>query len=154
MTAWHQDNLYFPLDTDQVVTLWVALVDITSDMGSLMFGSGSHMGGFVGYEPISDHGESYFERLLDDHRYSITANGSLSAGDISCHHGWTIHRAPSNSSDRCREAAVVVYYPDGTRLRAPANPYQQRALDLAFRGGAPGELAAGPLNPVVYRRAS
>lgn len=148
-TAWHQDNLYFPLGTDSVVTLWTTLVDVTHQMGSLMFASGSHVEGYLGYQPISDEADARFDRLLAERGHPITANGDMAAGDISCHHGWTIHRAPPNGSDRRRESAVIVYYPDGTRLAKPENPYQARALELGFRGLRVGDAAGGPLHPIV-----
>ena len=50
-----------------------------------------------------------------------------------------------------REAMIVTYYPDGTRVAEFDNP--QRAGDAkAFLGGRePGQAADSALNPVVYR---
>jgi ectoine hydroxylase-related dioxygenase (phytanoyl-CoA dioxygenase family) len=40
-TPWHQDQYYWPLETDRTVTMWMPLVDITADMGGMEFGSGT-----------------------------------------------------------------------------------------------------------------
>ncbi len=34
-SAWHQDAIACPLDTDRMVTLWIALVDVEAGMGPL-----------------------------------------------------------------------------------------------------------------------
>ena len=35
ITPWHQDQHYWPLDTDNTITMWMPLVDIDVDMGML-----------------------------------------------------------------------------------------------------------------------
>jgi ectoine hydroxylase-related dioxygenase (phytanoyl-CoA dioxygenase family) len=41
-TPWHQDQYYWPLDTDRTITLWMPVVDVPADVGSMTFASGSH----------------------------------------------------------------------------------------------------------------
>src|SRR3982751_6094643 len=41
-TPWHQDQYYWPLDTKNTVTMWMPLVDISTDMGIMKFASGTH----------------------------------------------------------------------------------------------------------------
>ena len=36
-TPWHQDEFYWPLDTDNTLTMWMPLVDIVAAMGTLIF---------------------------------------------------------------------------------------------------------------------
>ena len=40
-TPWHQDQYYWPLDSDRTITMWLPLVDIAADMGGMEFGSGT-----------------------------------------------------------------------------------------------------------------
>lgn len=42
ITPLHQDGPHWPLATDTVLTMWIALVDMPSDMGTLHFASGTH----------------------------------------------------------------------------------------------------------------
>ena len=46
-TPWHQDQYYWPLDTQDTVTMWMPMTDISMDMGMLTFASGSHKKGTV-----------------------------------------------------------------------------------------------------------
>lgn len=41
-TPWHQDPYYWPLDTNNTVTMWMPLIDIDEQMDMLTFASGSH----------------------------------------------------------------------------------------------------------------
>src|SRR5262249_24057703 len=36
-TPWHQDQYYWPLDTDKTITMWMPLVDIDEKMGMITF---------------------------------------------------------------------------------------------------------------------
>jgi hypothetical protein len=42
-TPWHQDQYYWPVDSEHTVTMWMPLVDIDADMGMLTFASRSHL---------------------------------------------------------------------------------------------------------------
>src|SRR5260370_32104028 len=35
ITPWHQDAIYWPLDTDKTITMWMPLVDVTEQVGSM-----------------------------------------------------------------------------------------------------------------------
>ncbi len=54
ITPWHQDHYYWPLDTDNTITMWMPLMDITPDMGTLVFASGSQVNGHLGNIPIAE----------------------------------------------------------------------------------------------------
>jgi ectoine hydroxylase-related dioxygenase (phytanoyl-CoA dioxygenase family) len=41
LTPWHQDQHYRPLATDNTITMWMPLVDVTPEMGTMHFASGS-----------------------------------------------------------------------------------------------------------------
>ena len=57
-TPWHQDQYYWPLSTDQTITMWMPLVDVPSSVGTMTFASGSHRLGFLGSYAISDESEA------------------------------------------------------------------------------------------------
>src|SRR5512140_3690692 len=52
ITPWHQDHYYWPMDTDNTITMWMPLMDITPEMGTLVFASGSQVNGHLGNIPI------------------------------------------------------------------------------------------------------
>ena len=150
-TPWHQDQYYWPLDTDKTITMWMPLVDASEEMGTMTFASGSHREGFLGHLEISDRSDEEFQRLVDERGYRLTSCGAMKAGDASFHSGWTLHSAPGNKTGITREAMTIIYFADGARLLEPDNKNRQADLERWHPGQSPGDLAGSPINPVLYR---
>lgn len=148
-TAWHQDQYYWPLDTDNCITMWMPLVDVPVEMGVLTFASGSHADGLLLNAAISEESDQGFDGIVNERKFPIEF-AAMKAGDATFHSGWTIHRAPPNETATVREVMTVIYFADGTRLLEPDNPHRPADLARWFPGQAPGELAGGPLTPIVY----
>lgn len=137
-TPLHQDLTNLPLDTDRSLTFWIPLMDIEGDMAPMMFANGSHV-------------EGQIEDLWGARaRYPFRQTGPLKAGDISIHMGWTIHGSLKNTSRQAREAFGISYYADGARIAMRHTKFVDALMANCFAGLKPGELAAGPMNPVVY----
>ncbi|MBF0277725.1 MAG: phytanoyl-CoA dioxygenase family protein [SAR324 cluster bacterium] len=149
-TAWHQDSLYYPLDTNKVITIWIPLVNVKREMGTMHFAKGSHKKGYLGFNPIGEEAEGYFSELIKKQSFEIFESPDLEMGDASLHHGWVLHGTPPNSTEYNREAIVIAYYPDGTRLLNPLNVYQERVIKYMYRGLKPGDPANGSTNHVAY----
>jgi ectoine hydroxylase-related dioxygenase (phytanoyl-CoA dioxygenase family) len=148
-TPWHQDQHYWPLATDDTITMWMPLVDADTSMGTMRFASGSHKEGYLGDMPISDASESKFEAFIDEKGYRVVESGAMRAGDATFHSGWTLHGAPGNSSNRMREVMTIIYFPEGTRVGPVDNANRQADLDAWLPGLKPGDLAASELNPLI-----
>jgi ectoine hydroxylase-related dioxygenase (phytanoyl-CoA dioxygenase family) len=146
-TPWHQDQVYWPLATDRTITMWMPLVDLPDDVGSMTFVSGSHRGGDVGAAEISDGSEAAVAAIVHDRGLATATHGALRAGDATFHAGWTLHRAGPNPTGRMRPVMTVIYFADGVRASEPSGPYQEFDLRMWLWDTAPGEVAAGPLNP-------
>jgi ectoine hydroxylase-related dioxygenase (phytanoyl-CoA dioxygenase family) len=149
-TPWHQDQFYWPLDTDHTITLWMPLVPVTIEMGPMVFASDSQRHGNLGDFAIGDESQTEFDRWVDQHGLRRTELRALAPGDASFHGGWTLHSAPPNQTGTMREAMTVIYYADGTRVGPLDHPSRRFDRDVWLRGCEPGEPAAGPLNPVLY----
>jgi ectoine hydroxylase-related dioxygenase (phytanoyl-CoA dioxygenase family) len=152
LTPWHQDQHYWPLATDHTLTMWMPLVDVTPEMGTMHFASGSHRSGYLGDLPISDESEAKFEEFIRARGYPKVHGVSMAAGDATFHYGWTLHGAPGNSSHRTREVMTIIWYPDGTRVGPLDNANRLRDRDRWLPGLQPGDLAASELNPLVFQR--
>jgi ectoine hydroxylase-related dioxygenase (phytanoyl-CoA dioxygenase family) len=148
-TPWHQDQVYWPLDTSHTVTLWMPLVDAPRDMGTMSFAAGSHREGSLLNVAISDESQMQFERLVRERRFPVV-DFELSAGDATFHAGWTVHSSHPNTSDRNREVLTIIYYADGTRILQPDSEYRRVDMEAFHPGQAPGDPAASPLNPLLY----
>ena len=151
-TPWHQDQGYWPLDTDKTVTLWMPLVDIPTEAGTMTFASGSHANGYLGDLPISDKSEAEFDQFVRERGYDLHTHGAMRAGDATFHTGWTLHRAPGNATEAMREVMTIIYFADGVRVGQPQNQQQEADLRGCLPGLKPGDLAASEINPLVYQR--
>lgn len=149
-TPWHQDQYYWPLDTNNTVTMWMPLIDITEEMGMLTFASGSQNVGFAENIAISDESEVTLERLINEKGYSITRPKFMKAGDATFHYGWTLHSAPGNAmKDITREVMTIIYFADGAHVTTPQNKHQEADRQRWLQGANPGDLAASAINPLV-----
>jgi ectoine hydroxylase-related dioxygenase (phytanoyl-CoA dioxygenase family) len=161
-TAWHQDAYFMPLDTSKIITLWIALSDVTEAMSPMFFFDASHQRGYLGASSPGDLDMDSFEAVRRKMGYGLHTYGPMVGGDATFHSGWTLHGSRANNGDRTREALVIVYYADGAKVAdqqmplIPTGPDFQ-ALRIRRENLAhclPGcklcDVAATHMNPVVY----
>ena len=148
-TPLHQDQYYWPLATDHAMGMWMPLVDVELDMGPIYFASGSQKEGFAGQLAISNDSQQELEQVVKDRGYPLWQR-AIKAGDATFHTGWTIHGALPNNSDSLREAMVVTYYPDGTRVDELSNESRVGDAQTYLGGRTTGELADSEMNTLVY----
>lgn len=149
-TPWHQDQHYWPLDTDKTITMWMPLIDLTPEMGTMHFASESGANGYLGDLPISDNSEMVLEAFIKAHGYKVVPSGAMSAGDATFHSGWCLHGAPGNTQPKTREAMTVIYFADGVKVGPTDNPSRESDLKNWMPGLKSGDLAASELNPLLY----
>jgi hypothetical protein len=141
-TAWHQDAPYSPMDREGALAVWIALVDVTPEMGSLRFVTGSHRLGRLGrvlhipgHDMLAEHPD-----LLD--RLDISPPLHLAAGDATVHDWRTVHGAAANETDRTRWAYTAAYFPaDALYTGTP----QRRSDGLGLRVNEPFDHQRFPL---------
>lgn len=148
-TPWHQDQYYWPIDTNNTITMWMPLVDITVDMGMLTFASGSQELGFLGNLAISDDSEEVIGNLVKEKGYAISQPATMKAGDATFHAGWTLHSAPGNNSPTMREVMTVIYLADGSKVSQPKNQNQEADHQRWLMSKAVGSVIDSPLNPLI-----
>jgi len=150
LTPWHQDAMYWPLEGNRMLTMWMPLVPISADMGGLVFAAGSHQRGPLSDVHISDASEDHFHRLFAESDYPPSEPIAMAPGDASFHAGWTAHKAPGNPTERMREVMTIIWHDADQVVQQPANPAQESDLRRWLPGLTPGDLAATPMNPVVH----
>lgn len=152
-TPWHQDQYYWPLDTENTVTMWMPLVDVPDEVGTMTFASGSKRLGFLGDFEISDESDQIFENLVTEKELRLHNYGGMKAGDATFHSGWTLHGAPGNPTPNMREVMTIIYFADGVKISDPGdNPHRNNDLRTWLPGMKPGDLAASELNPLLYKK--
>jgi ectoine hydroxylase-related dioxygenase (phytanoyl-CoA dioxygenase family) len=148
-TPWHQDQFYWPLDTTHTISLWMPLIDLTREMGTMIFANGSHKEGPLGSVSISEESNRLFTSLVRERGFPQSSY-DVGAGDATFHAGWTLHSAHANTSGAVREVLTMIYYADGTRIKDPDNEFQTTDMKVFHPGMKPGDPAASPLNPIVF----
>jgi ectoine hydroxylase-related dioxygenase (phytanoyl-CoA dioxygenase family) len=148
-TPWHQDQYYWPIDTNNTVTMWMPLVDIDVDMGMLTFASNSFDKGAIFNHEISDESEVAFDEYVKEKNFPITRAQTMKAGDATWHRGFTIHQAPGNNSDKMREVMTIIYLADGARVSDYKNEWQKNDHHKWLMDKPIGELIDSELNPVL-----
>ncbi|WP_214628469.1 phytanoyl-CoA dioxygenase family protein [Paenibacillus agaridevorans] len=151
-TPWHQDQIYWPLDTDKTITMWMPLVPIPQEVGTMSFASGSHKLGYVNKQTISDESHKTLGQFIEGKGIPQVNYGAMSPGDATFHSGWTMHSAPGNPTKHMRKVMTVIYIADGLTVAEPDSKARESDMKSWFPGCKPGDLAASPLNPLVYSR--
>lgn len=111
-TPWHHDAPYWPIEGDQVASLWTSIDAVDADSSALQFVAGSHRWGKL-YHPVGLNGESAsLEKLepmpdidADPDQYKVLC-WDLEPGDALLFHGRTIHGARSNTSPHIQRRAI------------------------------------------------
>jgi ectoine hydroxylase-related dioxygenase (phytanoyl-CoA dioxygenase family) len=110
-TPWHHDMTYWPIDGQQICTLWLALDSVTAKTGAVEYVKGSHRWE-KRFRPASfGSGNQYTENIpevpeIDAMRPELEiAQYDLEPGDCTVHHALTVHAAPGNHSATTRRRA-------------------------------------------------
>lgn len=151
-TPWHQDQIYWPVDTDNTITLWMPLVPLTNEVGSMTFASGSHKQGYVSKLVISDESHKTLAQYIEGKGLPLVHYGAMAPGDATFHYGWTLHSAPGNPTDQMREVMTVIYVADGAKALEPDSRARENDLKRWIPGIQPGEKINSILNPLVYKK--
>jgi hypothetical protein len=112
IVSMHQDLTYWGLGaTSEMVTVWLALSPATPESGCMQFVKGSHKNPILPHEDSDDEnnllsrGQEVRVDVAEEDKVPI----EIHPGQISLHHGLTIHGSGPNVSDDRRIAAVVRY---------------------------------------------
>ena len=160
-TRWHNDQPYWPVSGQDVVSFWLALDQTTAENGRLEFVRGSHKWdrwfqpenfGEVkkgadgsGYEENPD-----YEKMPDieatREEYDIIA-WDMDPGDVIAFHGMTVHGAGGNYRDDIRRRGYTVRYTGTDAWYDPRPGTAQPLISPDLKNGDPMN---NDLFPVVW----
>ncbi len=144
-TTPHQDQTFWPLGDEPLVSAWIPLQDVTLDTGAMAYVPGSHRAGRLKVVDIT-HSTDPYDILKDPALTGVRpVDVEVTAGSVVWHHGLTVHQARANTSDRVRRVFTVVYISDrARRMREwPAFPLDRDGVGV-------GELVEGPGMPRLW----
>jgi phytanoyl-CoA hydroxylase len=122
----HQDLTYWGMgEIDGLVTAWLALSDVTAQTGCMDFVKASHK------NPILPHADSFDENNLLSRGQEIVVEVAdkdkvavqLSPGQLSLHHGLTIHGSGPNSGNDRRIGVAIRYLTPHIQKQAGGQDY-------------------------------
>lgn len=146
-TQYHLDQPWWPFDSANACTVWVALDDSTVHNGCLYFVPGSHgLGITTAVDLGRDHGAVF---AAHPEAASPPVPAELPAGGCTIHNSRTIHGAGANMTPGRRRAMTAAYMPDGVRFNGKRDV---RVLGETYAASlVQGDLLDDDdLNPLVF----
>jgi len=152
----HQDYSYWRFSTSvNMLTCWIALSDMTTEMGPVEIARGSHRWGFAARPRELIHGseDEYFSAAQNvippGEQFDFVTTVVPRGGGV-FFHGLTFHGSRGNSTDRVRRAISLHWASqecclDRSKLLDYDHPY-------LFTGLKQGERLANKYIPQVYPR--
>jgi ectoine hydroxylase-related dioxygenase (phytanoyl-CoA dioxygenase family) len=115
-TGFHQDYPYWPVDRRGGCSVWVALMDLPVNSGTLQFVDESHTWGPLGrYDSVNTDWRSEHPEV------PVTEPHALQAGSGTIHDGLTLHGASRNENSEPRLGYSITYLPaDALYTGAPS----------------------------------
>jgi Phytanoyl-CoA dioxygenase (PhyH) len=135
-TSWHQDHMATPAKCTSL-GFWLALDEITPEMGPMQFRNGSHREGLL-TPPMEDW------ELLNE--YPLSEPLHLMPGDATAHSSLVVHGAGLNESSRARWGYIINTFPGD----APYVPYPTIHTKGIEDELTPGQPLDHPRFPVLY----
>ncbi|SLN38609.1 1-deoxypentalenic acid 11-beta-hydroxylase [Roseovarius litorisediminis] len=133
----HQDLTYWGMgETSDQVTAWIALSPATVQSGCMEFVAGSHK------NPIMPHNDTFSENNLLSRGQEIAVDVAdsdktpieLQPGQMSLHHGLTIHGSGPNTSDDRRIGFAIRYLNPNARQQVADRDYAMMARGVDTSG--------------------
>lgn len=142
-TEAHQDHPYWPIAERDTLTVWIPLGDVDERTGCMGYVPGSHRDAGEFIDIFSKPGDG--KRLEEKYAATPPVFVHCKAGDVIFHHGYTVHMAKPNNSDRTRRVYTMIYLRDGcTRAGDRAHPSVDRC------GVRVGEKIDSAATPIVW----
>ena len=77
ITPWHQDGPHWPITSNNMLTMWIALVDIDYDMGPVRFASKTHKNKYYGPKGIMDLSDLDQDGIVRDPYFGGRIHGEI-----------------------------------------------------------------------------
>ena len=113
---WHQDAQFWPITPSKVVTVWIAIDDVYSDNGPMLFWPGTHHKGIIPFEHLGDEEDGVLnQHVHQPDRFGNPVPVILRAGQMSLHTDMLLHGSSPNDSGRRRCGLTIRYMPPEVR---------------------------------------
>lgn len=151
--GWHQDHGYWRCTGQDLITAWVALVDVTEPLGCMYFVPGSHQWGLLYEKGFTDTDLTSVQDKIEAQTGKPMEKLpiELKAGQVSFHHCLTVHGSGPNITDQPRRSLVLHLMPEHAHYVAGTpDDNHMNAILMQQLGKQDGDKFAGEYWPVVY----
>lgn len=137
VVSWHQDITYWGMgETDEELTAWLALSDVTVAAGAMRFIPGSHKGRIVAHtDTFSEDNLLSRGQEIAGVNEDLAVHGPLAPGEMSFHHGRVFHASGPNRSDDRRIGCAIRYVTPSVRQSASGRDYAMPVRGADREGG-------------------
>ena len=118
--SWHQDSAHWGLDSNRVLSIWVALTEVNEENGCMRMLPGSHKKGMVPHHDTWDkdniltRGQTITQKIVEKNTVQV----KLKAGEASLHHVDMFHASnPNITTSRRVGVAIRFITPDARQTR-------------------------------------
>jgi len=109
---WHQDGQYWPMRPLASVTVWIAVDASTRRNGCLRVVPGTHRGGVMAHETLSDGALALNQAIVAEAFDEAAAEDvELAPGQVSLHDAMLVHGSAANTSGERRCGYAIRYMP-------------------------------------------
>ena len=152
-TPWHHDYTFWPLEGNQIASVWTSLDAVTAETSALEFVAGSHLwpqrfrAVGLGNRDVSTRPLDELPDIEADRSSFNILSWDLNPGDALLFHALTVHGSRGNSSVvRMRRAITTRWTGDNVIFK------EADGLPFIFweHGLKDGDFVSGPLFPQIY----
>ncbi len=144
-TTPHQDQTFWPIGEEPLVSAWIPFEDVTIKDGAMAYVPGSHKAGRLKAVDITHSTDPY--NILEDPALKGKSPEyvEVKAGSVVWHHGLTVHQASANESQMTRRVFTIVYISANARRIKPwpAYPLDRERIEV-------GEEMRGDGMPILW----
>lgn len=143
----HMDYPFWPVDRDDLVSVWIPFEDVTEGGGRMSYVQGSHVAGVTKFVDIGQLRGGAPVDILDEPELAGLSVVPVDApkGSAVFHHARTVHLADANETERTRRVFTAAYMADGCR-RSHEEPYFALDRDQLKSG----DVIVGPGHPIAW----
>jgi len=130
-TRWHQDRRYWQYSNDNLVSVWLALDEESSENGALEFIAGSHR---MSFSTEAFDEKAYFVESYPPNQPLIAQKKQmkLSRGDVVIFHSMLLHRANHNATHKPKLSFVYTVKGASTKAIEGSRSAQFQEIPLAW----------------------
>ncbi|MEM7503156.1 MAG: phytanoyl-CoA dioxygenase family protein [Pseudomonadota bacterium] len=143
----HMDYPFWPVDRDELVSVWIPFEGVGEGGGRMSYVQGSHVAGVTKFVDIGQLRGGAPVDILDEPQLEGLSVVPVDApkGSAVFHHACTVHLADANATERTRRVFTMAYMADGCR-RSHEEPYFALDRDQLKSG----DVIVGPGHPIAW----